>query len=670
MTSPPPNSELRYEIVTDGASETTPESPVRVLLRALRGRYRLTVSLAVTLAVLGTIVGFHLKPAKYVSRGLVRIEAERSPILYSSHENRTPPMFDALVSAQEQMLKSRVILDAALARPEMRDAGWPEAPEGVAELQRSLMVKRGRRENLIMVSVTHPDPTMAQTAVNAILTEFEKSPGAADGLSRAEKEETLMTREDALERDLRQLRAQVLERSGQYGADGIERMHATRLDELISIDRKIAALRSPSGRAAGDLGGAVVAELRQRELELLATRAALKDKFLPRHPIMRDIERRLTAINVQRRLQAGLDDESGAPVADAARELEALRATRAEILAELDDLGAQRVAIAALTDRAGAVVEQLHATRRRLDELRLEARAGKPNRISIAAWGERPLAPTYDHRAKLALAGALGGASFGIGLVFLLGLLDRRARFADELARVRDDVDLIGVLPDVDELDADGARHATVAINQVRNLLDLGVETHPVIAITSCARGEGRTSLAYALAASFAAAGRWTLILDGDVNRPSMSQVGGHLRLSIESLAPEDGGEISRSTVLDALASARRRFDVIIIDCGPVTESPEACLIAGVADRAVLMVNRHRRSGEVRNALAQLERFGAQIAGLLLNRAGVEDLASHAVTDQDPDPDAPAPFMPAFSSPSDGPAAYAFPAVPPRRRAA
>ncbi|MCP3903378.1 MAG: hypothetical protein GY715_07055 [Planctomycetes bacterium] len=671
----PSPSELRYEIVADGANDTVAEAPLRLLLRALRGRYRLAVGLGLTLAVIGAIVGFNAKPAKYMSRGLVRIDAARSPILYNSQENKTPPMFDALVSAQEQVLQSRAILDAALARPEMRAVGWPDAPEGVAELQRALMAKRGRRENLIAVSVVHPDPAMAHVAVNAILAEFERSPGAAEGLSRMEKEQTLLARERALEQDLRDLRAEILERSGQYGADGIERMHATRVDELLSLDRRISELRGNATLEADapiDTGDEAE-QLRRREIELLATRAALRTKFRPAHPAMHEIEVHLTAVQALRRLQAGLGDETAAIEAPVDRRLERALATRSEILAELNVLGAQQVAVAALTDRSDTIGEQLHATRRRLDELQLEARAGKPNRITIAAWGERPVSPTYDHRAKLAVGGALCGVAMGIGLVFLLGLVDRRARFADELARAREGVDVIGVLPDVAELGASGPHRASSAVNQIRNLLEFRVDTHPVLAITGCARGEGRTSFAVALGTSFASAGRRTLIIDGDVTRPSLSHGFGAddgcpADLTIEALTPDGRGDLSRSTVLEVLAAARERFDTIIVDTGPVAESVEACLIAGVADRVILMVTRHQRLALVREALTRLERFGAQVAGFVFNRAGAEDIGP--VTKGDHGPGAPAPFVPAFTPSENDDAGYPFPAEPERRRAA
>jgi Mrp family chromosome partitioning ATPase len=678
-------------VVSDTADDAAPPSPLRIVIVALRGRYRLALGLATLFALLGALAGYSAKPPKYESTGLVRIEAARAPILYESQENRAPPHFEAIVASKELLLQSRPIIDAALLAPAMRAAGWPAGPEGVAELQASLTVARARRDSLINVTITHTDPIKAEAAVNAILAEFELNGGADEGLTPDAKEQALLTREHALESELSRLRAEILEQSGQYGPKGIERRRVGLMDELQALDRRITDLRADGSVAApliemsepGEFTGDIEL-LSPRELKLLETRAVMSRRFLPDHPVIRDLDARLDTLQAQRMLRndpladaitGAVATDGGSTHDDAEGRLDQALEARARILTELRTLGAQQVAVSALTDRSNTITTQLTATRRRLDEVRLEGRASNPNRISIVAWGDRPVAPAFNHRTKLAGAGTVAGFLFGIGIVSLIGLLDRRARYADELAGACEDVDVIGALPDLAELGAAGRASASAAVNQIRTLLELDAETHPVIAVTSCARGAGRSSFAIALGTAFASAGRRVLIIDGDMSRPSLSRdIGGceflpdplahgaaqwplrrtHFAgisaLSAVSLAPEGPSELSRSALLKALAAARARFDVIIIDSGPVAESMEACLIASVADRVLLMVNRYRRLALVHEALTRLGQFGARVEGLVLNRAAPRDVT--AAIPNDTRRTGPAPFMPAFTTPA------------------
>jgi Mrp family chromosome partitioning ATPase len=67
---------------------------------------------------------------------------------------------------------------------------------------------------------------------------------------------------------------------------------------------------------------------------------------------------------------------------------------------------------------------------------------------------------------------------------------------------------------------------------------------------------------------------------------------------------------------------------VVIIDTGPVLGSLEASLVATAADQVVLTVARGEQRPLIDRAIAQLHSTGADLAGIVLNRAAPADILS------------------------------------------
>jgi hypothetical protein len=74
------------------------------------------------------------------------------------------------------------------------------------------------------------------------------------------------------------------------------------------------------------------------------------------------------------------------------------------------------------------------------------------------------------------------------------------------------------------------------------------------------------------------------------------------------------------------LDEVRPRFDVVLIDTGPVCGSLEASVVAMAADEVVLTVARGEQRPVMQRAIDQLLAAGANLAGIVFNRAGVEDI--------------------------------------------
>jgi receptor protein-tyrosine kinase len=69
------------------------------------------------------------------------------------------------------------------------------------------------------------------------------------------------------------------------------------------------------------------------------------------------------------------------------------------------------------------------------------------------------------------------------------------------------------------------------------------------------------------------------------------------------------------------LRTLRDRFDIIIVDAGPVTASVEAIPVAASCDGAMLVIRRGRSRGRLPESVAEIRSAGAEYLGLVLNDA-------------------------------------------------
>ena len=98
--------------VTDTGSSDP--QPLRVVLRALRGRLVWAVLLSVIGAGVGAVSGYVSVELLYESTGFIRIKPNLKSIIYKTEDTSVMPMFTAYVGSQIQIMQSERILDMAL----------------------------------------------------------------------------------------------------------------------------------------------------------------------------------------------------------------------------------------------------------------------------------------------------------------------------------------------------------------------------------------------------------------------------------------------------------------------------------------------------------------------------------------------------------------------------
>jgi capsular exopolysaccharide synthesis family protein len=195
---------------------------------------------------------------------------------------------------------------------------------------------------------------------------------------------------------------------------------------------------------------------------------------------------------------------------------------------------------------------------------------------------------------------------------------------------------------------SEGVRSARVAVS----LSDVD-EPPRVMLVTSSVPGEGKSTIASALAASAASSGLQTLLIDADLRHPSSSKMFGlEQSLGLVHLlsGAAKGGEAFRSfsnvplTVLpagaptknspdllgsqkmrDLLAEVRQTFDIVVVDTPPVTAVVDSLVVAPHVDKILFVVEWERTARDiVLRAFSTLGENRTRVAGVVLNKVDTE----------------------------------------------
>ena len=284
------------------------------------------------------------------------------------------------------------------------------------------------------------------------------------------------------------------------------------------------------------------------------------------------------------------------------------------------------------------------------------AQAAMGGTLSIVSDGDTPI-PGNDKRKQFAFVGGVGGAGLPVALLLLVGLLDGRMRYSEEAGADMSGMTLLGILPNLPDRLTDPAQAATAAhcVHQIRTMLQINSgEDRNVFAVTSASPGDGKTSLTLALGLSFAASGSRTLLIDCDLvgagltARLDMSGPDGvleamanrellpHIRttdiadlsmLPVGQAQAHHAGMFSPQALRRLLNEAKKHFEIILIDSGPVLGSIEATPVCAAADGVILTVSRGQQRPLVEKAIQHLMSIGARFAGVVFNRAQARDFA-------------------------------------------
>lgn len=678
------------------SNPAAPENPVLIVHRALRGRYMIASVLALVLGVAGAAVGWSITKPLYVSQGWIRALPVQQRVLYETQENQMLPMFDTFVKAQADLLRSRRVIDLAMNEKALREAGWPAAPAGVQELISSLDVAAQRGSELISVSVSHESPHLAQVAANSVLAAFMTYQEEQESLSATDRERRLRENQQLLTSDLKTVRESIIRSGETFGGGNPDTFITARTDQLARLEALLAdptlmvpgpagAMEAPTPQipavAPEKLSVEELAKYDDQLAALISQSAALQvdlesnlKVLSPEHREVRALRSRIESIEAAVSVRAAdvrrilMEKIAATPIlpgasaptdpADLAKHYRALRDRTA---AELRELARARMELRTHQEHEAEVLDRLGTTNRELEALRVEDEIIRGGRVRIQQRAATPLEPTTDRRLPLAAAGFVGGASAVVGIFVLAALTRRRIRYADDIRFTGAVPPLVGVIPDARQGDPESAASVVLALHHIRNtLLLLRRSTHSggtVYLVTSSVQGEGKTTVAIALAASFAQAGYRTALVDGDlVGRGLTRELGLEGRPGFVDLLGKDftpaavhsckipgigvmpagrqDNENSHSLALEEMRplvdGLRQLFDVVVVDTGPMLGSLEVGLLGQLADVILVVASRGTGNGIVSAAVERARVLRPDGIAMVFNRAHRHDFTTSA----------------------------------------
>jgi capsular exopolysaccharide synthesis family protein len=339
------------------------------------------------------------------------------------------------------------------------------------------------------------------------------------------------------------------------------------------------------------------------------------------------------------------------------KEEKQLRAAAEDLGTGSFELEAKRAEI----EQSEAVLKSLRAE---LDRIQIDVQSSK-RRISSVHQADVPRVRSHKERT-LATVFA-GGGLFLCGTLFVSyrELRARKIHQTDEFAR---DLALkvLGTLPalpgsildapaDADAEDGYWVRMLAESVSYIRTrvLAHEHGKARQVFLIASAEAQEGKTMLAGHLAVSIAQSGRRTLLIDGDLRRPSIATlfdvpaapgVGDVLSGTadvqaaifptvVDNLFVLPAGECSLGVIhklghaaVEALfRELRAEFDYIIVDSSPMTVVADSLQLSKHADGVVLCVRQHvSRSTAVLSACERLHALHRPLLGIVVNGVQVD----------------------------------------------
>ena len=347
---------------------------------------------------------------------------------------------------------------------------------------------------------------------------------------------------------------------------------------------------------------------------------------------------------------------------------DALAAQKDRIEQRLLALGEKKIQYDSLVRDADLLRTLLHNLEKNLQENQLAANS-KINNMWVVDEASVPFKPIKPRLVLTLILGVIGGMVLGCALAFFVNYLD-------DSIKTQEDVEIYLRLPflgyvsniksnSVIERDLQAHQHpqstAAEGFRTIRAAIALmpNADKFRVITVTSTIPSEGKSLLTTNLAIVTSQTGLKTLLVDGDLRRPSVhkafqlhSPVGlsSYLMNTVENLdgiihttevpnldvvcagaVPSTPSELLGSKRMrQFLQEAGRRYDRVFVDCPPVSAVSDPLVVAAMTDGVVFVTkfNKIRRE-HARKSLQRIQDAGIRILGVVLNDIDFEGKDSY-----------------------------------------
>jgi capsular exopolysaccharide synthesis family protein len=660
---------------------------LRGIFGLLRRHFRLILVTVVTIVAIVGFVSFSLQPI-YSSSALILVDPSRKNLLDGDSAAASSSGDSARIDSEVEILRSdNVLLKVVESENLLANRGFVQLPltsrllaflrlappqlpsaeqalgEALTTLRRAVTVQRRGLTYLISVEARSPSPDQAARLANAVANAYIGEQLASKVNSTLVARDLLQARisdaqaaiasserafDEFIETNIQELEntpggSQIGEIRAQIAALEEVRNRNDRLANSVRLD----LAESDWNSLVSSLGNAALLELQSQREELLAQLqgGGQNANGLDLAAAIADLEDQIrsAATTQTRQLQEEIVDAQGRQtnLRQQLRSMALNSGLSADALTE----------IYGLQQNAELARQQYQTLLSRLQDLETQANLQvADSRIVSAALP--PMTPSFPNR--LLLIGLAISASIGIGVALaflyenfiggflsegqLASVLRARAVVPVPKQRAKNERESLADLMVSAPLSvfAESVRRLRAATQQA--LRNSGVRETAVIMVSSTAPNEGKTTVALALARSYALSGVSTMLIDCDLRKPSL-----HRHLGVEPsqglyeyLADEESDNftkiIAQDTVSSAtlllgarrsdlptdqlltgraferlIAAARNSFDVIIIDTPPVGPVVDSLYVAPFAD-AIVFVTRWASTSQIdaKQAIAAL----------------------------------------------------------------
>lgn len=286
----------------------------------------------------------------------------------------------------------------------------------------------------------------------------------------------------------------------------------------------------------------------------------------------------------------------------------------------------------------------------------------KGNNVRIIDTAETPQKPIRPKKLASLLMGIIGGFAAGIGLAFVIEILDQSVRTQEDVEN-KLGLPFLGQIPLAsgqkgvvyEALLSKDLSLTSEAVRNLRTMVDFAGLPHNIktILVTSTVQDEGKSYVASNLTVAFSQLGEKVLLITGDMRRPAIHKnfkVSSERGLSdflakgqrVEELAdlvqksdvpgvdilpcgprPPNPSELLNTPRLGALVAwAKTNYDRVIVDCTPMYPIHDTLLWGRHVGAAIFVVRYGRtRAPLVTKACQRLREGGVKILGAVVNAA-------------------------------------------------